>query len=126
MKSKCMTMSDVSYYQEDLVIQTVNNYKAEIAKEYPQSKPDDIYIDSKSGKKVTFIANGETGIVDTVDDSSMVINFDGMYVRYNKNQLKMIQRMIVIIFLKRSKKVIPYSMMPKTNYFLLLNYLLGC
>ena len=91
MKSKCMTMSDVSYYQEDLVIQTVNNYKAEIAKEYPQSKPDDIYIDSKSGKKVTFIANGETGIVDTVDDSSMVINFDGMYVRYNKNQLKMIK-----------------------------------
>lgn len=91
MKSKCMKMSDISYYQGDLVIQTVNNYKAEIAKEYPQSKPDEIYIDSKTGKKVTFIANGETGIVDTVDDSSMVINFDGMYVRYNKNQLKMIK-----------------------------------
>ena len=91
MKSKCMKMSDISYYQGDLVIQTINNYKAEIAKEYPQSKPDEIYIDSKTGKKVTFIANGETGIVDTVDDSSMVINFDGMYVRYNKNQLKMIK-----------------------------------
>ena len=91
MKSKCMKMSDISYYQGDLIIQTVNNYKAEIAKEYPQSKPDEIYIDSKTGKKVTFIANGETGIVDTVDDSSMVINFDGMYVRYNKNQLKMIK-----------------------------------
>ena len=91
MKSKCMKMSDISYYQGDLVIQTVNNYKAEIAKEYLQSKPDEIYIDSKTGKKVTFIANGETGIVDTVDDSSIVINFDGMYVRYNKNQLKMIK-----------------------------------
>ena len=91
MKSKCMKISDISYYQGDLVIQTINNYKAEIAKEYPQSKPDEIYIDSKTGKKVTFIANGETGIVDTVDDSSMVINFDGMYVRYNKNQLKMIK-----------------------------------
>lgn len=91
MKSKCMKMSDISYYQGDLVIQTVNNYKAEIAKEYPQSKPDEIYIDSKTGKKVTFIANGETGIVDTVDDSSMVINFDGMYVRYSKNELKMIK-----------------------------------
>ena len=91
MKSKCMKISDISYYQGDLVIQIVNNYKAEIAKEYPQSKPDEIYIDSKTGKKVTFIANGETGIVDTVDDSSMVINFDGMYVRYSKNELKMIK-----------------------------------
>ena len=91
MKSKCMKISDISYYQGDLVIQIINNYKAAIAENYPQSKPDEIYIDSKTGKEVTFIANGETGIVDTVDDSSMVINFDGMYVRYNKNELKMIK-----------------------------------
>ena len=91
MRTKSMTMSDTSYYQGDLVIQIINNYKAAIAENYPQSKPDEIYIDSKTGKEVTFIANGETGIVDTVDDSSMVINFDGMYVRYSKNELKMIK-----------------------------------
>ena len=91
MRTKSMTMSDTSYYQGDLVIQIINNYKAAIAENYPQSKPDEIYIDSKTGKEVTFIANGETGIVDTIDDSSMVINFDGMYVRYNKNELKMIK-----------------------------------
>lgn len=91
MKSKSLTMSDVSYYEGDMVIQTINNYKAEIAKGYPQSKPDEVYKDGKSGKDVMFVANGETGIVDTVDDSSMVINFDGMYVRYTKANLKMIK-----------------------------------
>jgi len=91
MKSKSLTMSDVSYYEGDMIIQTINNYKAEIAKEYPQSKPDEIYIDSKTGKDVMFVANGEVGIIDTVDDSSMVINFDGMYVRYSKAELKMIK-----------------------------------
>ena len=91
MKSKSLTMSDVSYYEGDLIIQTVNNYRAEIAKGYPQSKPDEVYKDSKTGKDVMFIANGETGIVDTVDDTSMVIDFDGMYVRYSKAELKMIK-----------------------------------
>lgn len=91
MKSKSMTTSETSYYEGDMIIQVVNNYKAEIAKDYPQSKPDEVYTDSKSGKEVIFIANGETGIVDTVNDSSMVINFDGMYVRYNKAELKMIK-----------------------------------
>ena len=91
MKSKSLTMGEVSYYEGDMVIQTINNYKAEIAEEYPQSKPDEIYKDSKSGKQVMFVANGETGTVDTVDDTSMVINFDGMYVRYSKTELKMIK-----------------------------------
>lgn len=91
MKSKSLTMSDVSYYEGDLIIQTVNNYRAEIAKDYPQSKPDEIYKDPKTGKDVMFVANGETGIVDTVDDTSMVIDFDGMYVRYSKAELKMIK-----------------------------------
>ena len=91
MKSQAMTMSETSYYRGDLVIQIVNNYKAEIAKGYPQSKPDEVYKDPKTGKDVMFIANGETGIVDIVEDSSMVINFDGMYVRYSKAELKMIK-----------------------------------
>ena len=91
MKSQAMTMSDTTYYRGDLIIQIVNNYKAEIAKGYPQSKPDEVYKDPKSGKDVMFIANGETGIVDVVNDSSMVVNFDGMYVRYSKNELKMIK-----------------------------------
>ena len=91
MKSQAITMSETSYYRGDLVIQIVNNYKAEIAKEYPQSKPDEVYKDTKTGKDVMFIANGETGIVDIVEDSSMVINFDGMYVRYSKAELKMIK-----------------------------------
>ena len=91
MKSKSLTMGEVSYYEGDMVIQTINNYKAEIAEEYPQSKPDEIYKDSKSGKQVMFVANGETGTVDAVDDTSMVIDFDGMYVRYSKTELKMIK-----------------------------------
>ena len=91
MRTKPMATSDTCYYKGDMVIQIVNNYKAEIAKDYPQSKPDEIYLDSKTGKNVTFVANGESGIVETVNDSSMIINFDGMYVKYNKSELKMIK-----------------------------------
>ena len=89
--TQSLTMSDTTYFQGDLVIQKVNNYKAEIALEYQREHDmEDIFVDSKSGQATAFVANGETGIVEEIFDSYMMINVDGIYVKYRKADLKMI------------------------------------
>ena len=83
--------NDTVYFQGDLVIQKVNNYKAEIALEYQQRHDiEDVFIDPKTGQATAFVANGETGIVEEIFDSYMIINFDGIYVKYRKSDLQMI------------------------------------
>ncbi len=76
-----MKVGDVAYYKDDLVIQNVNNYKAEL------------YVDDDfSDKDVseTFIANGETGIVKEVNKNYLIIDFDGVVVKYYRNDMQMV------------------------------------
>lgn len=86
-----LSTSETTYFKGDLIIQKVNNYKAEIALEYQRDHDmEDVFIDPKTGQATAFVANGETGIVEAIFDSYMIVNFDGIYIKYRKADLKMI------------------------------------
>lgn len=79
--SECMKIGDIVYFKGDLVIQNVNNYHAEL------------FIDNDwcgDGDDETFIANGETGIVKDVFQSYLIIDFDGVLVKYYRNDMQMV------------------------------------
>lgn len=84
-----MKYGETTYYVGDLIIQKANNYKAEIQSYSKKEYEDEYYVeDFESNEKPTaFIANGETGIVVDIQNSYMLIDFDGIIVKYNKADL---------------------------------------
>lgn len=79
--SECMKIGDIVYFKGDLVIQNVNNYHAQL------------FVDNEwcnSEEEETFIANGETGIVKDVFPSYLIIDFDGVMVKYYRNDMQMV------------------------------------
>lgn len=82
--SECMKVGDTVYYKGDLVIQNVNNYHAQlfIGEDFFDYSDDDL--------KETFIANGETGIVKDVFPNYLIIDFDGVSVKYYRNDMQMV------------------------------------
>lgn len=80
--SECMKIGDIVYYKGDLVIQNVNNYHAQLFINNESEFEDDLME--------TFIANGETGIVKDVFTNYLLIDFDGVTVKYDRNDMQMI------------------------------------
>lgn len=75
----CIKIGETVYFKGDLVIQNVNNYHAKL------------FIDNDwCGEDETFIANGETGIVEDVFQNYVIINFDGIKVKYQRNDMQTI------------------------------------
>lgn len=79
-----MTVGGVTYYKGDLVIQKANNYDAEIDNGDVFKESIDIGIKPQTA----FIANGENGIITEIYNAYMVINFDGICVKYYREDLK--------------------------------------
>lgn len=79
--SECMKVGDIVYFKGDLVIQNVNNYHAQLF-------VDNDWCDSEEDE--TFIANGETGIVKDIFPSYLIIDFDGVMVKYYRNDMQMV------------------------------------
>lgn len=77
-----MTVGEMSYYKGDLILQTVNNYKAEI---YNKN------LCCFDEGNTTFVANGETGIITDVCDSYIIANFNGVSVKYYKKDMSMVK-----------------------------------
>lgn len=77
---------DTVYYVGDLVIQKVNNYKAVMDINSLSEEEIDFYRD-KDEAPTAFIANGETGIVKDIMNSYILIDFDGIVVKYTKADL---------------------------------------
>ena len=75
-------VGDVVFYKDDIVIQNVNNYHARIY------TGDMFYSDEDMEE--TFIANGETGIIKDVEKDYLIIDFDGVMVKYFRNDLQMV------------------------------------
>ena len=77
---------EISYYIDDLVIQTSNNYKAIVVDEYGNEifEPTDLM---REKPLTAFIANGESGIIKEIGTSFVIIDFDGILVKYDKAQL---------------------------------------
>ena len=78
-------VGDTSYYQGDLIIQNVNNYHAKLFINNNYVWDSD---DTGNKKDETFIANGETGIITEVTSFYVIINFDGIFVKYSREELQ--------------------------------------
>lgn len=71
-KTCSVKSGDTVFYEGDLIIQTKNNYHAKL----------DIEINKEEKQVETFIANGENGIIVSISNHFIVVNFDGINVRY--------------------------------------------
>ena len=79
---KCMRVGDTSYYDGDIVLQKANNYNATMCDDNYKAI---IGIDDKP--MTAFVANGETGRVVCSCKDYIVIDFDGILVRYDKSDM---------------------------------------
>lgn len=93
-------VGDTTYYEGDLVIQKVNNYKARLDKnhlldnmEQIDQKKTSFDLESQllglelDEDPTAFVANGESGIIKEIYNSYAIIDFDGIYVKYNKSEM---------------------------------------
>lgn len=87
----CIKSGDTTFYKGDLIIQKVNNYSAEIADENSLDNSVTEQTDSPDAPTNTaFVANGESGIITEISNSYVIINFDGIRVKYNRNDMSMV------------------------------------
>ena len=84
-----MKVGDTTYFEGDLVIQKVNNYKAELDLQHLSEWEKDMYS-ALEDVPTAFIANGETGIVREIYKSYCIIEFDGVFVKYYRADMQMI------------------------------------
>ena len=75
-----IVFGDSEFRLNDIVMNYANDYKAVLYNEE--------YLDEKN---TTFIANGESGMVDKILHNSMVSNYDGTLIYYDKGKLKNIR-----------------------------------
>ena len=81
---KYIQFGDMKFYEDDMVIQTVNNYKAiKYNSEY--------YNENDIG----FVANGEVGKIIKIEYNNIIIQFDETFI-YNKNQLSQVKHSYAI------------------------------
>lgn len=85
-----ITSGDTDYYEGDLIIQKVNNYKAKRDRE-DLNENEIIVYDDTGHTPTAFIANGESGIIKKIEYPEVVIDFDGTIIRYDKSDLAMIK-----------------------------------
>lgn len=106
----------VSYYKGDIVIQTVNNYHAQ---QYDME-----YDSFDVGEK--FIANGEIGKIIDIKDDIVVIDFDGIVVGYNKEEMSMVDLGYCITVHKSQGSSAKYVLLctPSAHTFMLNSNLL--
>lgn len=84
-----MKVGDTTYYEGDLIIQKVNNYKAELDLNSLTEWEKEFYRNSDE-LPTAFIANGETGIIKEIYNTYVIIDFDGVCVKYYRNDMTMI------------------------------------
>jgi exodeoxyribonuclease V alpha subunit len=75
-------IGETTYFENDIVIQTKNNYKACLI----NSEPTDVF-DADVGEPLAFIANGETGRILEIRGMSATIDFDGQVVAYSRDDM---------------------------------------
>jgi exodeoxyribonuclease V alpha subunit len=76
-----MKVGDTTYYVGDLVLETVNNYKAEIETDYGY----------KDEVPTAFVSNGEIGIIKKIEKSYVIIDFGGIRVKYYRSDMNMVK-----------------------------------
>lgn len=114
-KTQGFQIGERVYYVGDLVIECVNNYDA------PMAYENDV---------TAFVANGETGTIKSIEEGSVVIDFDGINVRYNKEMMNMVKLGYAITCHKSQGSSINYVILltPQSDIYTLNSNLLyvGC
>lgn len=82
----CMKVGETTYYKGDLIIQKVNNYKAELDVNH-LSSDEKYYWDMNDETPTAFVANGETGTIVDINNNHVVIDFDGVFVKYYRDNM---------------------------------------
>lgn len=85
-----MKVGDTTYYEGDLVTQTVNNYKAELDMRH-LSNEEQMEFGFNDELPTAFVANGEVGSIKEIYNTYAIINFGGIYVKYYRNDMNMIK-----------------------------------
>lgn len=103
-----MKVGETTYYEGDLILQTVNNYKAEmVIRETPTTYEEDIFDENPFGVNpfgtdyhfnqndddpaTAFVANGETGIIKEIYNTYVIVDFNGILVKYYRNDMNMVK-----------------------------------
>lgn len=74
------------YFESDLVIQKQNNYKAPRDLDSMDAE-ERLYWEKAEETPTAFVANGETGTVKQICNSYILIDFDGIVVKYQKQDM---------------------------------------
>lgn len=80
----CIKVGETTYYVGDLILQKANNYEAELAEQ------DETIVKMTGKKQTAFVANGETGVIRGFEEGAAIIDFDGIEVRYYRNDMNMV------------------------------------
>lgn len=116
-----MKVGETTYYEGDLILQTVNNYSAELVKD---KKDMDWEIEEEP--ETVFVANGETGIIKEIYNTYVIVDFNGINVKYYRNDMNMVKLGYCISIHKSQgggfKKVILCT--PQSHIFMLNSNLL--
>ena len=81
-----MKVGDTTYYEGDLILQTVNNYDAEIVND-----EEDKVFSFADEPETAFVANGETGIIKEIYNTYIIADFNGIRVKYYRNDMNMVK-----------------------------------
>lgn len=87
-----MKVGDTTYYEGDLILQCVNNYNAEMVTD---DKDDDVF-GFEDEPTTAFVANGETAIIEEIYNTYIIANFNGIRVKYYRNDMNMVKLGYVI------------------------------
>lgn len=85
-----MKIGDTTYYQGDLITQTVNNYDAELDIKH-LSEEERMEFDFNDESPTAFIANGEVGRIKEIYNTYAIVDFGGVFVKYYKNDMNMVK-----------------------------------
>lgn len=83
-----MKVGETTYYEGDLILQTVNNYKAEIDTRYSDDAEQFGVYDEPP---TAFVANGETGIIKEIYNTYVIADFNGIRVKYYRADMNMVK-----------------------------------
>ena len=116
-----MKIGSTTYYKGDLILQCVNNYDAELIVEEK-----DVEFGFEDESQTAFIANGETAIIEEVHSAYIIANFNGIRVKYYRDDMNMVKLGYAISIHKSQgggfKTVILCT--PKSHIFMLNSNLL--
>ena len=81
-----MKIGDTTYYEGDLILQCVNNYNAEL-----MADKENLSWSLSDKSETAFVANGETAIIEEIYNTYIIANFNGVRVKYYRNDMNMVK-----------------------------------